>query len=711
MAEPFKLRFNFDVSTFRLLGRELITDRVTALFELVKNCYDANSNEVRLDFHDTSKLSSESYISIKDDGTGMSLNDIRFKWMVIGTNSKRTDSVSPAPYSRRYVGEKGVGRFAVEKLGSKVEITTTQKGTTRKIKLELDWTQYEKLARSTAKRRLNDTTYFTEIDNRCWIENCSADEHGTTIKIYLGLTEQLWSENDINRIYSELSKLVSPLIKLAYPFKILVNSNEFTDYSDREVVNKSIDFSSNHYKLSSYEENGAKYQEYLSFNEKSGILEKKKGDLKIFGPIKFEFYYFDKNEIRRYKNSYKGETLDGITIYRDGLITTPFAENEVQQIRKRDILGIDKRRYSGFFDKVSTNNLIGFVDITKEYNTKIKDATNRQDFIDCPEYQKLKEYIIDQIHELEKFLTYEKKHNTDKAIKKLADAHIQLSKISSIITEISNDASPSIKTKLSEINRQAVIVQRNVYQGLKQYQQLKEESQRKEDLFFSLLSLQDYAAELSHMVRTTLANIKSMAEFFVTDFPNPVYDDLFKEYAKSIFDEMGKLSTAIKFMLSYARSNSNFENFEVFSIIDYLFNNVYKIRFDELEIKAILEYSQKLEVNQNKKFFEDIFENLISNSIKALKNTEDKVIKCTGNVEEDKVFIRFSDNGCGIPEDEWESIFEIFKTTTQNEGGAGIGLFTVRKRIEALGGEIKVIRSEFGDIGATFLITLPFKNK
>lgn len=36
MPDPFKLKFNFDVSTIRLLGRELITDRITALFELVK---------------------------------------------------------------------------------------------------------------------------------------------------------------------------------------------------------------------------------------------------------------------------------------------------------------------------------------------------------------------------------------------------------------------------------------------------------------------------------------------------------------------------------------------------------------------------------------------------------------------------------------------------------------------------------------------------
>ncbi len=51
MAKLFKMRFNFDVSMFRFLGHELITDRIPVLFELVKNSYDANSDGVVLIFH------------------------------------------------------------------------------------------------------------------------------------------------------------------------------------------------------------------------------------------------------------------------------------------------------------------------------------------------------------------------------------------------------------------------------------------------------------------------------------------------------------------------------------------------------------------------------------------------------------------------------------------------------------------------------------
>ena len=65
---PSILHFKFDVSTFRLLGRELITDRITALFELVKNCYDANAEKVDITFESLNPLSDKSRIIIRDDG-------------------------------------------------------------------------------------------------------------------------------------------------------------------------------------------------------------------------------------------------------------------------------------------------------------------------------------------------------------------------------------------------------------------------------------------------------------------------------------------------------------------------------------------------------------------------------------------------------------------------------------------------------------------
>ena len=138
------LRWRFDVNTFRLLGRELITDRVTAVFELVKNCYDANATSVTVDLVNvSSKKKEDRKIIISDNGIGMSFVDIRDKWMVVGTNSKRTKPFSDPPFNRKLVGEKGVGRFAVDKLGERLVIHTKQVDEKDWLDVTINWDEYE----------------------------------------------------------------------------------------------------------------------------------------------------------------------------------------------------------------------------------------------------------------------------------------------------------------------------------------------------------------------------------------------------------------------------------------------------------------------------------------------------------------------------------------------------------------------------------------
>ena len=94
------------------LGRELVTDYVTALTELVKNSYDADSEAVEVIFENM--FSGQGKIIIADTGCGFTSNDIVNKWAVIGTNSKVKNPYS-VKYSRRCVGRKGIGRYSVER--------------------------------------------------------------------------------------------------------------------------------------------------------------------------------------------------------------------------------------------------------------------------------------------------------------------------------------------------------------------------------------------------------------------------------------------------------------------------------------------------------------------------------------------------------------------------------------------------------------------
>ena len=154
------LKWRFDISTFRLIGRDLITDRVTALFELVKNCYDANAQNVTITFNNVSGNAVDSSIIIEDDGYGMSFEDIRDKWMVIGTSSKRSNPYSPEPYNRKCVGEKGIGRFAVDKLGDHVSIVTKKTGAEKWLKVDINWADYYNEMYNSS-----DLVLFTDVEN------------------------------------------------------------------------------------------------------------------------------------------------------------------------------------------------------------------------------------------------------------------------------------------------------------------------------------------------------------------------------------------------------------------------------------------------------------------------------------------------------------------------------------------------------------------
>lgn len=102
-----------------------------------------------------------------------------------------------------------------------------------------------------------------------------------------------------------------------------------------------------------------------------------------------------------------------------------------------------------------------------------------------------------------------------------------------------------------------------------------------------------------------------------------------------------------------------------------------------------------------------MFGNLIDNSVKALRNYQDKRIKCSVFRENDNLVMLFSDNGPGIPDESRDRIFDVFYTTTADLGGAGLGLYIVRTRLNSIKGTITLEPNEFKPTGATFKIIIP----
>lgn len=713
-SEDKKLKWRFDISTFRLIGRELITDRITALFELVKNCYDANATRVDVVFENVSydnavvddttkevRVNPGSKVVIEDNGYGMSFEDIRDKWMVIGTASKRTSPFSPRPFGRRCVGEKGIGRFAVDKLGDKVNIVTKKEEDDRWLNVEIDWNSYFNEVSPDEREHIR---LFTDIENKYDYLDRNEGSGVSGTKLIVSSVREFWSKDDISRFYKEANKIVSPYTLLNPSFKIYITAREY-GWVEKPVEPDKIDFATEEAEIT-YRDG---IQETLYFDKDKGCIAKKDGPLRIFGGISLKIFYFDENARRNYYRKYKdvNNRIDGIKIYRDGIIATPFAEAEANPDRKRDILGIDKRLWQDIFNRISTREIIGILDITKDGNPKIIDATNRQDFIDNREYRELKEFILEQLRAFEELKIYKRELKRASVSDELKTAKENVDTFAHSVNRVI-ETNPDLKKDLQPLVEQATKAGTSVKKAIEEQKKAEKEYIRKENMYLSIMSLQEYAIHIAHAVRTSLGKIQRKAEFFDKYYPDPEEEEYFKLYAKEIYQEMLVLNQVIDFMLSYSKSGLNFEDLNLNELVSGLFKS-YETSLKAENIRSVVEIPDNLRINTNRQFFMDILQNMISNSVKALKGVPDKTIKCSGYISENDLILSMSDNGIGIPLEKREWVFGVFNTTTAESGGAGIGLYVVKTRVESLKGKVEVVDSEFGKVGTTIKITLPFK--
>ena len=122
-----------------MLGDELIGSPRLAVFELVKNAYDADASHVRVTFSNIDKPNA--CIIVRDDGEGMDLNTIENVWLEPGADyrqQQRRSGNRSEKFNRLPLGEKGVGRFAVHKLGNEIELRTRRKGHPEYV-VRIDW--------------------------------------------------------------------------------------------------------------------------------------------------------------------------------------------------------------------------------------------------------------------------------------------------------------------------------------------------------------------------------------------------------------------------------------------------------------------------------------------------------------------------------------------------------------------------------------------
>ena len=143
------LQFKISSALKNIIGSDLISDDFIAVFELVKNAYDAHASKVEIIFDHI--YSDNAKIIIKDNGKGMNYDDLINKWLFVaysakkeGTEEESYDYRDKIKVKRAYAGAKGIGRFSCDRLGGELYLETIKDETDSKVETLLtQWDRFE----------------------------------------------------------------------------------------------------------------------------------------------------------------------------------------------------------------------------------------------------------------------------------------------------------------------------------------------------------------------------------------------------------------------------------------------------------------------------------------------------------------------------------------------------------------------------------------
>lgn len=410
MSKP--LHFKTNTLLKNLVGKDLINDDNIAIVELVKNSYDARSEEVVLKFEDFSikaKTNAESSrIIIADKGVGMGEVDIEDKWLNIAYSEKK---INPQINGSFLAGNKGIGRFSCDRLGSVLDMLTRNKGGDL-IHIKINWQDFE----SEGDKDLTIQkvpVIFNVIDDTTAniIAGRDMPEAGTILVI--SKLRSSWDRNKLLDLKRSLEKFINPnQLFLQKKFQIDLDAEEFKsrdkglEYHEqvngnvKNLVFEKLRFNTT-YIESSISDDGTLIKTNL-FHDGEPVfrLQEKNTSYPSLKKIHSVIYYLNPYKKAYFKRQTGFRLVDFGTIFLflNGFRIAPYGE------RGDDWLGLDVRKAQGISRYLGSRDIVGRIEVI-DNNECFKPISSREGLKLTPEFAILKEkYFLDVLRRLERFV-------------------------------------------------------------------------------------------------------------------------------------------------------------------------------------------------------------------------------------------------------------------------------------------------------------------
>jgi len=695
LQELREKHFNPKAHILTLLGEELIKSPVMAIYELVKNSYDADAKKVEVYFRDIDDIDKAAII-IEDDGIGMTSEIVENVWLEPGTDNRKPfnketgerEIIKSPIYGRVPMGEKGVGRFAVHKLGQKILLIS------RPLLLELDKNGKiikKELADYEIQLFINwkdfsQSKHLSDIPIKWKIKRDAEsfrfkEKSGTYIHLS-GLKEK-WTKGMARQLKGQTISMLSPKVKETdFRIKLSFGNQWLTDFPSAEKIiedapfqltiliddDYNLDF--NYFFKLKYNdeignrkiENDPKYNKNIkgdirTLYEKelkkkeyddiaiSLLLEKFDENKLPFGDLLFEIYSFDldSDSLRDYtENASELKKIlkihSGIKVFKGDLRVYDYGEPG------NDWLGLDLKRVQNR-DWMSNNLNIGYVFLDPNSSGTLIEKTNREGFVDNATFELFKitldflvtEFNAERSKDKNKWRQFNKKEK-----KNLFEEKISYFK--KLIESVDLDNSERRKELLKEAE--------NI------------EKKYEEDRNTLLIP-----AGVGMTASIALHEIEKL----VPRMEETVKSKPFKN--ETIKDQVQELKSYTEGIISVLRKGGN-KPINVEEAINRAFNN-YKIKLNKRKIQYIIDIETNIDtIKCDKRYFITMIMNLIDNSMYWLDTIykSNKSIYVRAFKKDTFVHIIFADNGPGFKDSITDIVRPFF---SRKADGIGIGMYLI----------------------------------
>lgn len=743
-----QLSFRISTGLKNIIGRDLISDKYIAVFELVKNSYDAGATKVYIEF--VKSEGGNDNIIISDNGSGMSYDDIINKWLFIAYSDKKKQNRVETDYrdniKREAAGAKGVGRFSCDRLGALLRLITKVKNEKAAHAVDVNWNDFE----------YDDTREFMEVPvNYSAIYNLSGDFNNGTIIIVSNLRES-WDREDILKLKHSLMKLISPDANLGeVPFDIEIIAkheleNDEKAYTkknfniDRDIVNglvrndvfEKLNLKTTNISVTISADGKEIISKLLDRGQYIFTIKEKNREYPLLHDIHISLFYLNKSakiSFTRQMGGVQPVKYGSIFTYKNGFRINPYGEPG------RDFFNIDKRKAQGHSRFLGTREIMGRISIKGDNDQFIETSSRAHGFITTPAVEMLTTFFLEKVLKvLEKYVV--NIISWGEPLKSDPSHVIEPNEVGEqIISQFISSANPKDIISI-DYNHELLQSTRSFSQpdsiksSLKKLELLAEKTQD-----IGLINLAKSVKSrtekvLGHNVELEKENIEKEKElekekkkgaarerqiYFLKGAANQDVENLING-----FHTIYTLTDAIKGNIDYLKDLLNKDELTKNELIleilgDILQSNDKAHKLADLAIHGnqSLKQSGNNSVNDFLQQYIDsglaikgltykiiandkayncefdtssigvILDNIATNSIKAGATN----LEITINDKQDYVEIAFSDNGIGLSENfDVDMLFEWGVSTNAKNKGFGIGLYHIKMLVTDMHGKVKI---------------------